>query len=227
MTFLTRSISLAALALSLGTAGLAAQQVYDRGEESFRWHLGAQGGVLSFRSPGQTRGAIPLAGIHFLVNARRGGLMISVEEGFGDGERTFYADPAAPGGSRPIEFNDIRKYSATLTAHPFRGALRPYLGVGFGILHVVNPSLPQGTAPATPAEQQAVLNTASDRASTGFGSLLGGVELHGRRFSLFGQYQVTTSPPREKLLAGPTHTIVGGLRINLGSAREGITGGGY
>lgn len=224
MTFLTRSISLAALALSLGTAGLAAQQVYDRGEESFRWSIGAQGGLINFRSPGQTRGAIPLVGINMLVNARRGGLLLSVEEGLGDNERTFFADPTAPGGVRQIGFSRLRKYSAMLTAHPVRGALSPYLGIGVGILHVSNPVLPTGTEPGTPAEEQAVLNAASDRGTTGFGSLLGGLELRSRRFSLFGQYQITTAPPREKLLAGPTHTFAGGVRISLGSAREGIAG---
>jgi hypothetical protein len=40
-------------------------------------------------------------------------------------------------------------------------------------------------------------------------------------------YQITSSPSRDKLLSGPTHNLTAGLRFSLGTAKEGITGGGY
>jgi hypothetical protein len=56
----------------------------------------------------------------------------------------------------------------------------------------------------------------------------------------FGQYQITTSPSQKtvtaadgsllavgRLLDGPTHTFMGGLRIGLGSAREWVRNGCY
>ena len=34
-------------------------------------------------------------------------------------------------------------------------------------------------------------------------------------------------PNNNKLLTGPTHSFTGGVRLSLGSAKEGITSGGY
>ena len=62
------------------------------------------------------------------------------------------------------------------------------------------------------------------------------------RFSAFGQYQVTTAPSVQFLIAegtkstvvssgnlfkGMTHSLTAGLRFGLGNARERASGGGY
>jgi hypothetical protein len=115
-------------------------------------------------------------------------------------------------------------------AFPIRSAAQPYLGVGYGIMHVVGPQV----GPAAFQED------ANELGSTGFGTFLAGIQFQVGRLMAFGQYQITTSPSVDsvedgdgnvlafgRLLEGPTHTFSGGLRIGLGSAREGVKTGGY
>lgn len=222
MRKVTLSIPVVALALCFGAAQLAAQEP---GSGDFQWYIGGQAGVLNFRTSGQDRTTIPTAGGHIMITARRTGLLISVEEAFGSDEVAFFTDGV--GAEHAVTFNDIRKYSATLIASPLRIPIQPYLGVGVGIMHVVNP---QTTGP-----QQA----ANEIGSSGFGSFIGGVQFKLARFVGFGQYQITTAPSIQqssgfgadvgtgRVLEGPTHTFSAGLRIGLGNARERASGGGY
>jgi hypothetical protein len=225
MRTLIRSIPGAALVLALGSATLAAQAP---GNGNFQWYVGGQGGVTFFKTPTQGRTGIPVFGGHTLIVAKRTGLMLSVEEAVGSDETSAYTDG---GGVQSVTFNDIRKYSAMLMAFPLRSPAQPYLGVGYGILHVVNPS---------PASSGAFQSDANELGSFGFGSFVGGLQFQVGRFMAFGQYQITTSPSQKavtssdgtvlavgRLLDGPTHTFSGGLRIGLGSARENVRGGGY
>jgi hypothetical protein len=222
MSVLTRSIPLVALALGLGAAQLPAQQANGK----FQWYLGGHGGVLVFRTPSQTRGGIPMAGGHALITAGRGGLLLSLEEGIGDAEQSAFADPTAPGGVRSATFNDLRKYSAVLMAFPVKASVQPFFGVGVGILHTVNP-IPGGTVGLGPDEVLAARDAAREAGSSGFATLVGGLQARASRFVVFGQYQITSSPSDGKLISGATHTLSGGLRFNLGNAREDFSAGGY
>lgn len=220
MRLSTRAFTAALFALAAGTATLEAQR-----EDSFRWFLGAQTGVLFFETPAQTRAGIPTAGAQALIIAKRSGLLLSIEEGFGSSEVSSYADASAPGGFREVQFNRIRKYSGVITAFPFSGSAQPYFGVGFGILHTVHPDV-QGVFSSSSAAAFAQ-DEARTRGSTGFGTLVAGVQFKLGKLGGFGQYQVTTSPAEGKLFTSATHTLVGGVRLSLGSSREGVRGGGY
>jgi hypothetical protein len=222
---MVNSFSVAALALCLSTAGLSAQEP---GNGSFQWYIGPQAGVSVFKTPTQDHTAIPSFGGQALIVARRTGLMLSVEEAVGSDETSSYLDA---NGEQAVTFNDIRKYSAVLMAFPIRAAAQPYLGVGWGIMHVVNPQ---------PASAGAFQDDAIELGSTGFGTFLGGVQFQLGRVMAFGQYQITTSPSNDtvtdddgnvlafgRLLEGPMHTFSGGIRIGLGSARENVKTGGY
>ena len=225
MRTLIRSIPAAALALVLGTAHLAAQRAPGNG--NFQWYIGGQGGVLFFKTPTQDRSGIPTFGGHALVVAKRTGLMLSVDEAVGSNETASYDDA---GGTQAVTFNDIRRYSAVLMAFPIRAAAQPYLGVGYGIIHVVNPT-PTSSGFQSDAQQIG---------SAGFGTFVGGVQFQVGRFMAFGQYQITSAASQQRafdgannltavgrLLDGPTHTFTGGLRIGLGSARDDVRAGGY
>jgi hypothetical protein len=72
------------------------------------------------------------------------------------------------------------------------GAAQPYLGVGYGILHVVNP---------TPGSSAAFQSDAVELGSFGFGSFVGGLQFQVGRFMAFGQYQITTSPSTKSVSA--------------------------
>jgi len=225
MRKVTLSIPVLALALCLGAAQLEAQQP---GGGDFQWYIGANGGIMSFRTPAQERGTIPMGGGQVLITARRTGLLISVEEGLGSDEVSAYTDGL--GNTQFVGFDDIRKYSATLMGFPLRIPIQPYFGVGFGIIHVVSPvTFTETNNDDAPHEL----------GSSGFMSFIGGVQFKVARFVGFGQYQITSSPSVEqssgfgsriatgRLLEGPTHTFSVGLRIGLGNARERVHGGGY
>jgi hypothetical protein len=208
MRTLIRSIPAAALALVLGTAHVTAQAP---GNGNFQWYVGGQGGVMFFKTPNQGRSGIPTFGGH---------------EAVGSNEQASYSDA---GGVQAVTFNDIRRYSAVLMAFPIRAAAQPYLGVGYGIIHVVNPT-PTGSG---------FKDDAAQIGSAGFGTFVGGLQFQVGRFMAFGQYQITSAASVQhaidnqqvvavgRLLDGPTHTFTGGLRIGLGSARDGVHSGGY
>jgi hypothetical protein len=232
MRKVTLSIPVAILALCLAAAQLPAQQP---GSGNFQWYIGGQGGILNFESI-EGRHTIPLAGAHLLVTARRTGLLLSVEEGLGSSEIGLYTiqdlDESGAVVQQqivPAGYKDLRKYSATLLAFPIKGPATPYFGLGVGILH---------TSGNTPDD-----GFTKSIGSSGFGSLIGGLNFRVSRFSAFGQYQVTTAPAEQvvtqrftdgtksiafgNLFRGPTHTFTAGLRFGLGNARERATGGGY
>jgi len=225
MRTLIRSIPAAALALVLGTAHLTAQAP---GNGNFQWYIGGQGGVTFFKTPTQGRSGIPTFGGHALIVAKRTGLMLSVDEAVGSNEQSSYTDA---GGVQAVTFNDIRRYSAVLMAFPIRAAAQPYLGIGYGIIHVVNP---------TPTSSAAFQSDANELGSAGFGTFVGGLQFKVGRFMAFGQYQITSAASQRtatdgagnvvavgRLIDGPTHTFTGGLRIGLGSARDDVRAGGY
>jgi hypothetical protein len=188
MRKVTLSIPVAVLALCLGAAQLPAQQP---GSGNLQWYIGGQGGVLNFQTI-EGRQTVPLGGAHLLVTARRTGLLLSVEQGFGSSEQGVYTMQSfdAQGvlvdqQSIAVTFKAMRKYSATLIALPIKGPASPFFGVGVGILH---------TTGHTPDD-----NITKAMGSTGFGSLVGGLNFRVSRFSAFGQYQITTGPSQQAL----------------------------
>jgi hypothetical protein len=226
------SIPVAILALCLAAAQLPAQQP---GNGAFQWYIGGQGGILNFESI-EGRHTIPLGGAHLMIIARRTGLLLSVDEGLGSNEVGIYTlQSIDPSGAVVAEqavaagYKDLRKYSAMLLALPIKGPATPYFGIGVGILH---------TSGNTPDD-----DFTKGVGSTGFGSLLAGLNFRVSRLSAFGQYQVTTAPSEQvftqrfvdgsrmvafgNLFKGPTHTFTAGLRFGLGNARERATSGGY
>jgi hypothetical protein len=237
MRMVTRMIPLAALAaLTVGAAQLPAQQP---GNTNFQWYVGGQGGIMDFGTPIQGRTQVPMFGAHLLVTAKRTGLLLSVEQGFGSNEPTGYtstvfdtAGNMVSSNAVALTFDYLRKYSATLVAFPIKGPLTPYFGIGVGILHTGGYDVPDAFA--------------GHIGSSGFGTLVGGLNFRVSRLSAFGQYQITTGPSVQEvsaiigssenpqllvgtgnLFTGPTHTFSAGLRFGLGNARERVAGGGY
>jgi hypothetical protein len=217
----SRVLSVALAMGALGWSSAAAQ----RWDDSFRWYVGATGGMLGFETPSQTRAWVPTAGAQLLVVAKRSGLLLSVDEAFGSDELTGYADVTTAAGVRDVRFNRIRKYAATLTGFPTRGSTRPYLGLGFGLIQVVNPQ--PGGFFTSPVQANLAKQLADDKSTSGFMSFLAGVQVDLGQVIAFGQYQITASPASGQLLRGPSHGVNAGLRVSLGGAREGIKGGGY
>ena len=236
MRMLTRSIPVAALVLCLGAGPLLAQ---GSGKGDFRWYVGGHGGVTFFSTPTQGSSEMPVAGGHLLIVARRTGLLLSLEHGFGSSETSSYdfvvVDSAQGGavingGTVNTTFSGLRKVSAVLMAFPIKNDyVNPYLGLGVGILQTTGNEPDGGTTRAL--------------GSSGFGTLIGGLQFRVSRFTAFGQYQITTKPQVDevatplgtdlwlhefgRLTVDGTHTLTAGLRFDLGGAREAVKTGGY
>lgn len=233
MRMVTRIIPLAALVLGLGAHQLSAQQP---GNGAFQWYIGGQGGIMNFESPVEGHKTQPMGGAHLLITARRTGLLLSVEQSFGPTVQSSYTiqvfDTTGAFVAQqdiPFTFKYLRKYSAMLLAFPIKGPVTPFFGIGVGIQH---------TGGYTPDD-----GFSRDLGSSGFGSLIGGLNFRVSRFSAFGQYQITTGPSQQfsravfddgshinafgNTFTGAVHTLSAGLRFGLGNARERAVGGGY
>lgn len=211
MTLYRRAVGVFALAATLTTLPQTARA--QRGD-SFTWKLGIQGGSMIFQTNSQDSELIPSGGAHFLIMARRGGLMVGVDEGFGSDER-----------SGLVLFNDLRRYQGVLMAYPVSLPLEPYFGAGGGLLQVVSPRI--DPVVTDPFEREELRQMAQDMSTHAFATFLAGVQGRWGRVTAFGQYQLHTAPGDDSLLQGAIHSIHGGIRIALGSSREGIRAGGY
>jgi hypothetical protein len=218
MSMLTRSITLGVLALGVGATALAAQQK-PRGYSNYRWYIGGQGGVFNFQTTGQTRGWIPSVGGHTMIIAKRTGLLVSVDDALGSNEVATIAYAGSATGLQQVAFNDVLRFSFHMMAYPWRGIVEPYIGVGGGIMYAVSPQA-LNTAGFTPAELLKLYDTIDNLTSTGFASVVGGVQIKGGPFMIFGQYQINTAPSRGNAFVGSTQTASVGLRLLLGSSRE-------
>jgi hypothetical protein len=220
MSLLSRSIPMIAFALALGAQDVRAQEITH--SDDHRWYLGGQAGMFIYRTPTQSRGAIPMAGGHALIKAKKGALYLAVEEAFQDDQTSSYVDYTAGGGPQNVTFSDVRRYTFGLLVFPVRGHMQPYFGVGGGIIHVVSPEPLEGGTPAV----------AQDVGSSGFGAFMGGLQFRVGGVSVFGHYQLQTVPGYRfttegntllgegRLISGAVHTVTGGVRFSLGSARE-------
>ena len=232
MRIRSRALPLVALAAVAAVHSLEAQSAHsDRSsvaqvrDNRFKWFFGAEGGAMFFETQSQNTSGIPAVGAHIAVVARRAGLMLGVDEAFGSKQPTSFLDPSDNYNQRGVTFDRIRRYGFTLTGYPIRGEFEPYLGVGFGITQVINPTV---TGVFASADQAAISTLyAKDVSTAGFASFMGGVQFRVGRMAAFGQYQINSAPAQDNLLRGPLHTLLGGLRFSLGSAREDVKGGGY
>jgi hypothetical protein len=245
MRILNQSLTL--LALSSFVAGSAAEAQIGGGTGSFKWYVGGHGGITSFRSPITGREYVPVGGGHLLITAKRTGLLISVEQGFGPTQstQTFFQVRDSVGnvidsGVESWTYQGLRRYSAMLLAYPIRlPNIQPYFGIGYGIVHTTRNS----------AGPFAGGSVESGLSSSGFLAATGGLEFRLGPFSAFGQYQVTTKSGFQHVNSvirrdqqgkvmlqrddfgewtlGAHHTLVAGLRFSMGNAKERPGGGGY
>jgi hypothetical protein len=241
MRILKQSLALVALGSLLVIAPAAAQA---GGTGAFQWYVGGHGGVTSFRTASEGRELWPTAGGHFLITAKRTGLLLSVDQAFGSDDEsvtTLYevrdgSGAVTESGTETWAFDGIRRYSAVLLAYPVRNRnIQPYIGVGGGIVHTTNNRNALGSPVADGSVE-------SGLSSSGFATAVAGLEFRVGPFSAFGQYQVTTKQGFQRVdtafgdgtrvdagewTLGAFHVLTGGLRFSLGGSRESNMGGGY
>lgn len=197
----------------VATLTLPAAVQAQRGD-SYTWKLGIQAGSMIFQTRTQDSKVIPSVGAHFLIVSKRGGLMVGVDEGLGSDEE-----------SGLIVFNDLRRYQAVMMAFPVNAPLEPYFGIGGGLLQVIGPRV--NSIVTDPFDREDILANTDEATAHAYATLLAGVQGRWGRLNVFGQGQISTSPQRDKLLRGALYSIHGGIRIGLGSTKEGVAAGGY
>jgi hypothetical protein len=199
-------LALAAAPLAQPAAGQTNQ------DRSHMWYVGAQAGGFMYKTNAQKYYMDPMIGGNFLITAKRTALYIGGEEAFflTDAHATV-TDPATST-NYDVTFSKVRRLFAGLVAYPLPQHVEPFFGVGLALITVVD------AVPASAAAQPLV-DDAANKAAAWF---MGGVQINVGRLSVFGQYIVQTSA-NNFLLSEEAHTVQGGIRWSLGSAREDVS----
>jgi hypothetical protein len=216
MRVLTRALATLGLAALAGATSLSAQ---NPGVGSYRFYLGASGGVMDFATAAQTRGAIPMFGGNALITAKRAALLVAVDMGLGSGETAAMVDPI-DGSARTVTFDNINRYYFMLMAYPLKSHIQPFIGLGWGIQTLSNLQVQGAFVDA--AAQQENQAQAEDLGSTAFMQVVGGIEIRVGILNVFGSLSASTAANNADLIQGAVYTAQAGARISLGRAREDI-----
>lgn len=215
MSSIMRGITIAALAVATAASAVAAQTRQGQNRDDV-WYFGGQGGVHLFRTPSQTQAGIVAFGGNVMIKAKRGGLLLSVDQSFGDNETSSFIDTLTFT-NNAVVFDGIRRYQAVLMAFPANWNVDPYFGAGVGIMQTTGTQL--ATPPADPISGAVLQDMADDAGSTAYGTLLLGMQIRANRFVIFGEGQIQTKPGSDKLIRGSSYALQAGLRIGLGGRK--------
>lgn len=204
------------------------------------WYWGAKAGMMTFWTPLVNHAAAPLGGIEWLITKRRAALYLSGEQAFFTENSVFTVynrdpdDPSSynadtlgviPVGEGIVKMHNMRRFSAMLLAFPFeRNGLRPYAGVGFSLNAIRGAAITDlVVSPPAGVPCCAVLSSLHATQTSTSAVFMGGVQGQVGRAVVFGQGQII--PANRRFLFTPHSTFVleGGVRYNVGSARESAT----
>jgi hypothetical protein len=221
---LLRPLTLAATA-ALAFAPATARAQGGRFVDSWFW--GAKAGVMTFWTPRVNHAPAPLVGLDMLITKRRAALYIAADQAFFT-ENSIYPvydsqvlgpDSATlvPVGNAEAQIEDLRRVSAALMAFPKQyGVLRPYVGIGFALNVIGKTTTTGGPTGDLQVESQ------KEYESTTAPLFIVGAQGQVGRFSAFGQGTVMPKQTRFLISGRSTFFLEGGIRINVGSAREAV-----
>ncbi len=195
----------------------------------YQWYWGAQGGAFISKTNTQPYVYDPIIGGHWLITARRTALYVAYEQALflSDAQAVIF-DPSSSGCSlgtgpcRDVSFHDMRRIMFGVLAFPAQKVIEPFGGGGFAIMQVLNPAIDcsGGCSSSQFAEASDRVNELSSRA---FFWLMGGLQInYSSKLNVFAHY-LLTSGASNFLLQSNTHTLQGGIRYSMGSAKEGVT----
>ncbi|HEY3220120.1 MAG TPA: outer membrane beta-barrel protein [Gemmatimonadales bacterium] len=194
----------------------------------YQWYWGAQGGAFVSKTNTQPYVYDPIIGGHWLITARRTALYVAYEQAiFLSDANAVIFDPGSSGCSigsgpcRDVTFHDMRRLMFGVLAFPTQKVIEPFGGGGFALMQVLNPVV---DCPGCSFGQfQAADDRAHDATSKAFFWLMGGIQInYSSKLNVFAHYLLTSSAANF-LLESNTHTLQGGVRLSLGTAKEGIT----
>jgi hypothetical protein len=196
---------------------------------NFQWYWGAQGGAFVSKTNTQPLVYDPIVGGHWLITSRRTALYVAYEQAFflADANAVIF-DPNSSNSSvgpsfRDVAFNDMRRLMFGVLAFPAQKVIEPFGGGGFALMQVLNAVPDCQTQSCTLSQQVEAEDRVHDASSKAFFWLMGGLQInYSSKLNVFAQY-VLTSSAANFLLESNTHTLQGGIRLSMGSSKEGIT----
>jgi hypothetical protein len=197
-------------------------------DKRYQWFWGAQGGAFISKTNLQAYVYDPIVGGHWLVTARRTALYVAYEQAIflADAKAVIF-DPGSSSSSlgpgfRDVTFHDMRRIMFGVLAFPTQKIIEPFAGGGFALMQVLNPTV-DCTSCATLSEAVEASDRAHTASSKAFFWLMGGLQInYSSKLNVFAHYLITSSAPGF-LLESNTHTFQGGMRLSLGTSKEGIT----
>ena len=193
----------------------------------YQWYWGAQGGAFISKTNTQPYVYDPIVGGHWLITARRTALYVAYEQAiFLSEAHAVMFDPGSSNSSvgpgfRDVTFHDMRRLMFGVLAFPTQKIIEPFAGGGFALMQALNPIV--DCTGCSLGEAIAASDRAHDHASKAFFWLMGGLQInYSSKLNVFAHYLLTSSAAAF-LLESNTHTLQGGVRLSLGSSKEGIT----
>ena len=194
---------------------------------NFQWYWGAQGGAFISKTATQPYVYDPIVGGHWLIKSRRTALYVAYEQAiFLTAAQTVIFDPNSTNSSvgpdfRDVTFHDMRRLMFGVLAFPAQKVIEPFAGGGFALMQVLNPAVDcTGCNTSQAVEADDRVHTAASKA---FFWVMGGLQInYSSKLNVFAHYLLTSSAANF-LLQSNTHTLQGGIRISLGTSKEGIT----
>jgi len=195
---------------------------------NFQWYWGAQGGFFLSKTNTQPYVYDPIIGGHWLITSRRTALYVAYEQAlFLTDAQAVIFDPGSLNSSigpgfRDVTFHDMRRLMFGVLAYPTQKIIEPFGGAGFALMQVLNP-VADCSSCLTLGEAVEAADRVHDQSSRAFFWLMGGLQVNdSTRLNVFAHYLLTSSAANF-LLESNTHTLQGGIRLSLGSSKEGVT----
>ena len=197
-------------------------------KRDYQWYWGAQGGALIYKTNVQATVYDPMIGGHWMITAKRSALYVSYEQAaLLTDANAVIVDPASSTSSvgpgfRDVTFSSVRRLMMGLVAYPSQKVIEPFVGGGFALTQVLDPVVDCSSC-LTLSEAFEAQSRAEDASSKAFFWMMGGLQInYSTKLNVFAHY-VWTSASQGFLIEGVTHTVQGGIRYSLGTAKEGLT----
>src|SRR5438309_624204 len=121
---------------------------------------------------------------------------------------------------RDVTFNRVRRLMFGVLAYPTQKVIEPFGGTGFAIMQILNPVV---DCPGCDLSQSSQADErANDASSKAFFWVMAGLQInYSSKLNVFAHWLLTSSASNFQLQSN-THSLQGGVRVSLGTSKEGI-----